>query len=401
MNGKLLLAKFGAIFIVICSLVIGYNKAESTDRYLEAVKIGDKWGFKDVLTGKIVIKPKFDDVNFFSEGLAGVSIGGKWSFIDETGTIAIKTQFDFVSHFSEGMALVNIGGKPVNGRKCDLTSCIKGGKWGFIDKTGRTIIGMQFNDASDFSEGLAPVKVGDKWGYIDKTGKMVISPQFDLASDFREGLAAVWVEKKVGYIDKTGKLVINPQFDFAHSFREGLAAVKVGDKWGYINKTGKIVIKPQFDFAGSFFMGKAGVNIGDNKDFIDRTGKPFGNWKYITESRDTIYYYDPKSIIRPSKNIVRAWIKVVLTEEGRDREIQIRKERGLPIKGFENYDHEKSLKEIDCSGKRLRTISFAMYDTEGNVIDSFSFPPNGEWNYIVPESIGEAFHESLCPQKIK
>ena len=35
----------------------------------------------------------------------------------------------------------------------------------------------QYDACSSFSEGLAAVKKGGKWGYIDKTGKTVVSPQ--------------------------------------------------------------------------------------------------------------------------------------------------------------------------------------------------------------------------------
>ena len=56
-------------------------------------------------------------------------------------------------------------------------------------KTGTYAISPQFEEAEDFSEGLASVKVGGedgKWGFIDKTGKMVINPQFDEVRYFSE-----------------------------------------------------------------------------------------------------------------------------------------------------------------------------------------------------------------------
>ena len=41
-----------------------------------------------------------------------------------------------------------------------------------------------------------------KWGYIDKTGKEVIPIEFDYVSDFSEGLAAVEKNGKYRYIIK-------------------------------------------------------------------------------------------------------------------------------------------------------------------------------------------------------
>ena len=64
-------------------------------------------------------------------------------------------------------------------------------KYGFIDKSGKVVIELQFDDAGYFSEGLARVEKDGKWGFIDKSGKVVIEPQFDDAEDFSEGLAKV------------------------------------------------------------------------------------------------------------------------------------------------------------------------------------------------------------------
>ena len=96
---------------------------------------------------------------------------------------------------------------------------------------------------------MAAVKTGGKWGYIDKTGKVVVEIKYDDAKDFSEGLAAVWKGGRYFYIDKTGKKAIKSTFANAESFSNGLAEVNwtiVGDDTkdvGYIDKTGKIIWK--------------------------------------------------------------------------------------------------------------------------------------------------------------
>jgi hypothetical protein len=44
--------------------------------------------------------------------------------------------------------------------------------WGYIDKTGKTVVNPQFISASSFSEGLAAVRIDtgktSKWGYISR-----------------------------------------------------------------------------------------------------------------------------------------------------------------------------------------------------------------------------------------
>ena len=49
----------------------------------------------------------------------------------------------------------------------------------------------QFDDARDFSNGLAALKTAGLWRFIDTNGKMVIDPQYLEVSDFQEGKAKV------------------------------------------------------------------------------------------------------------------------------------------------------------------------------------------------------------------
>jgi hypothetical protein len=62
--------------------------------------------------------------------------------------------------------------------------CIeKGGLYGYIRQDGRAFVEPKYEDASDFSEGLAAVSQDKKWGYIDSSFKSVISPRFASAAE--------------------------------------------------------------------------------------------------------------------------------------------------------------------------------------------------------------------------
>ena len=67
---------------------------------------------------------------------------------------------------------------------------------------------------------------------------------FQHASDFSEGLAAVKLNGKYGFIDKTGKEIIPLKYDFANCFSEGLALVRLNNKWFYIDKNGIEYFEP-------------------------------------------------------------------------------------------------------------------------------------------------------------
>ena len=81
---------------------------------------------------------------------------GKWGLIDKTGQYIVKPRFDDIEDFHEGLAVVKL-------KK----------KMGFIDKNGKIVIKPRFNEASYFREGLAAVKVNGKWGFVNKTGSVL------------------------------------------------------------------------------------------------------------------------------------------------------------------------------------------------------------------------------------
>ena len=51
-------------------------------------------------------------------------------------------------------------------------------RYGYIDNKGEVSIAAQFDDAGQFSENLAWVKIGGQIGFINKKGKIVVNPQF-------------------------------------------------------------------------------------------------------------------------------------------------------------------------------------------------------------------------------
>jgi hypothetical protein len=152
------------------------------------------------------------------------------------------------------------------------------GKWGYIDTTGKIIIAIQYEDAKEFSEGVAAVKQGGLWGYIDTLGSKVIDFAFTKAGPFSEGVAAA--EKKdtmyTGYIDKSGRYVIAPVYIDACDFSEGVAAVRSIDglRWGYIDKSGNYAIAPQFTMEAPrpFKASRAAVQVDKKWGYIDRKG---------------------------------------------------------------------------------------------------------------------------------
>ncbi len=218
--------------------------------------------------GKYVVKPIFDDSMWqFSEGLLAVRKAGKWGFIDDKGHFLIPLSLAYARNFHNDRAIVMAVGSR---------------KYAYSDRHGNLINMDQYDQISDFREGLAPVCKKGKWGYVNTHGELTIPCKFDKCGLFQEGLAAVVLTKsadhpheRIGFIDKLGKQVIPFQFvDTRGGFAEGLAAVAIVDKsrpnyylYGYIDHAGTWKIKPMFDDARPFSEGLAAVCQIDRKHF--------------------------------------------------------------------------------------------------------------------------------------
>ena len=199
-------------------------------------------------------------------GVCQNRVAGKVGYIDHSGEFAITPRFLDGESFHNGMARV-IGEGPCvyvrTGLGCPDFGILPKGtkeagqlpvcKYAFIDKSGATITDQRFEDARDFAEDLAPVRIGGYWGYIDKNGKAVILPRFDSAEPFADGLALVSEHDQRGYIDHSGVYAIRPQFFSADSFAEGRAVVSDGESYWYIDHDGRRAIPETFSRASSFF----------------------------------------------------------------------------------------------------------------------------------------------------
>lgn len=202
----------------------------------------------------------------------------QWGFIDKSGRLVIELQYAGAGEFAEGLAPVCVGvGEPL--RYSDGWPEYRDHVYGYVDRTGRMAIAPSFETAEPFSEGLALVRQGDKSGYIDTNGVFVLPPQFEDAGNFSEGLAPVKVSKRWGFIDKTGEFVVEPQYRGAQSFSEGPAPIETSEGYGFIDKTGEFVIDPEFEYTSGFEDGLASVrrhvddDLGDEEGFIDKTGQ--------------------------------------------------------------------------------------------------------------------------------
>ena len=164
---------------------------------------------------------------------------GSYGYVDTVGNIVIDCQFDDAREFSEGLAAVLSGGGNVSedGVFGPLSLTLK---WGYIDSTGLTVIPCQFDYAGQFAEGYAAVMSGNKWGFIDHEGDTLVTYRYDEVRRFVNGYAAVCRGGLWGYLDADGNELVPCRYGMAEDFgSDGFAAVRLDDSTGYVFRDGR------------------------------------------------------------------------------------------------------------------------------------------------------------------
>lgn len=129
----------------------------------------------------------------------------------------------------------------------------------------------QYEDADQFSEHLAPVKMDGKWGYIDEENNLVIPCQYDMACLFSEGYAVVAsgsgtddsgnLTYQLGFVDAAGNYT-------GFRFNDSDLQVYAGEitATGTIFHNGLIRLRPTGSFYRLFTAGGNVLDLGTTPD---------------------------------------------------------------------------------------------------------------------------------------
>jgi hypothetical protein len=137
-----------------------------------------------------------------------------------------------------------------------------GGKWGFVDKTGKLVVPAVWDDAGEFqnigTESTpvlrAVVSMEGKHGLIDTKGNLLGKPRWDRIDRFQKAgedrwLATIHSGSLQGLIDGNGTIVSEPQWDAIVEFRDyksarWIASATLDGKLGFLDAAGNVVVEP-------------------------------------------------------------------------------------------------------------------------------------------------------------
>lgn len=212
------------------------------------VKKDDKWGFINT-EGHIVINHLYDGAKSLGSGVIGLCFTegksyttstadgervrmyySEWALFDTSGTQLTDFEFYDISDFSEGIGFLgdnNIKMYDTAGNNLSqwwmgynsegpprfhegLIALRSNYRYYFFDRTGKYVFPNGYNDAKNFSNGMAAVynHMTEKWGYINIKGERTIPYTYSAASDFNQGYA--YVSEGEGYIKEGSSEMFYP-----------------------------------------------------------------------------------------------------------------------------------------------------------------------------------------------
>lgn len=202
------------------------------------------------------VTPRWNEIQDFEDGIAIVAKGSNYGLIDTQGHEVVGCDYFAITKANDGMRILITEDSQRSDKRHTYYL------FQLADNQGRVLGEKSWSDLGNCTtdwNGLnssVPVfhndriKVGSYsnsrtlFGFIDRSGKEVIPVQYRNVHEFYNGLAAVWEYEngKWGFIDPDGNVVIKCQYDDVTDFTdEGLADVCINGTWQIIDKTGNLV----------------------------------------------------------------------------------------------------------------------------------------------------------------
>lgn len=124
------------------------------------------------------------------------------------------------------------------------------------------------------------------------------------------------------------------------------------------------------------------------------------DWKWLGKDvKDCQWYYDVENVKHLPEGKAMVWMKRVVNDEQRKQALWERVKNRHPVEGYDRWDYEVGLMEIDCREGTIRQLSIHDYDKDGRFLKARDIRDN--LKAITRESIGEMVYREICsPREI-
>lgn len=268
-----------------------------------------------------------------------------------------------------------------------LIKVFENSKYGYITPEGDMVVDFIYDNATELERGMASVAIWDTdsrdylWGAINEAGEEVIAPKYENALQFSEGLALVQKDNKVGYVDRNGKVVIDFKFSRASSFNDGRAIVDYSGLYEVINAKGEVVL-PASTVAFSRLNDKLLLRYARGQygttDIVDISGKVYQEDVYVTPIENHTQLAENE--YRDIQEDIPLWYMLTDDIPAYSKTYHLMNSNGdivfknlvMPVKYEDAVSTRNGLTVID-TGSKLQVI-----DEQGNIVLS------GDFDWILP-----------------
>jgi len=284
----------------------------------DGVLFNEKYGFVDD-TGKELLKPEFEEIGIFNEGLAYVKKGNTYGYINDRIETVIPCKYNAIGAYNkDGYVWVCEGAS----FEKNSTSKFSGGKYGIFDREGNVIVPVKYKTTG----GFIPYVYTPKKEYLDKLGSHHRQTLIEAGthhlyrkwtmdrntfSKLPENVVGFYASNKSdGYknavFDPQGKLLIEEgKYETAFYPTDGMALIlDKKNTYNYLNlSTGKMLFPKPVNEAWAFEDGVAVISRdGNGMELIDLEGNSVSStYKVIFPRKEGVYIVqstaDPKWIM--------------------------------------------------------------------------------------------------------
>lgn len=241
---------------------------------------GTKWGYINA-EGESVIPLQYSEARDFQKnGLAVVAQKQKYGLVELSGEYLVEPIYTSISPYVEQRAIVTVDeyhfamlneeGKKITEQTYPFISKSAGNRsiystettnssgssviqYGYLDSEGNEVIPAQYEEASDYDQQKAIVKIKEyEYALINEIGERLATYPYYYVGNYSDGFLVFkeTASGTYGYMDERGTAMIPPSFIGATAFHQGQAIVNTSEDYkpgyGVIDKQGVYIIPAEY-----------------------------------------------------------------------------------------------------------------------------------------------------------
>ena len=273
------------LILMICSLISLTVSAQTPVPTIDLTNF--KWGLKDSATNAVILKPTYDYITKYENGISFVKQGELYGVINKLGKEIAQPIYDNYSWVNDTLiklkkddlyALFTLEMKEVMPFVFNSIFVYgvylvvnDGEKSGVIDLHGDIIIPFIYDDISleykkpsleaPDSYGVR-VTINNKMGTIDLYHNALIPMDYEGLEFKPNNHVIVLKDKKFGLMSHSGQFIIPlNKYDFLDISSDDIIAAGIDDKYGYINASEEIIIPFIYEQTMAFKYGLGAVQL--------------------------------------------------------------------------------------------------------------------------------------------